>query len=360
MASAAGAPASTQELRFCRAPDGVRLAYATHGSGPPLVIASCWLSHLEYDWQSPVWRHFLTELGDIATVTRYDERGYGLSDWDVEDLSLEARVADLESIVNNAGIQRFALMGMSQGGPVAIEYVTRHPEKISRLVLYGSYAGLLRDPTPQERELHETYLALTRVGWARPDGTFRRVFTSLMIPGATEEQMRWVDALQRMSTSADNAVRARREREKVDVTSLLDEIDVPTLILHSRGDRMIAFEQSRHLAARIRGSRIVPLESDNRIVLADEPAWREFMGEMGGFLRQDSVLSSAGRLPTLSPREVDILVLAAQGRDNGAIAGALHLSVRTVERHLQNVYVKLGVSGKAARTAAVARFLSRR
>jgi DNA-binding NarL/FixJ family response regulator len=163
-----------------------------------------------------------------------------------------------------------------------------------------------------------------------------------------------------MSTSADNAVRARREREKVDVTPLLDEIDLPTLILHSRGDRMIAFEQSRHLAARIRGSRMVPLDSDNHIVLADEPAWQVFMGEVGGFLKQDSVLSGARRLPTLSPREVDIFELAAQGRDNAEIAAALHLSLRTVERHLQNVYPRPGVSGKAARTAAVARFLSHR
>src|SRR5258706_7141371 len=194
--------AAAQEIRFCRAADGVRLAYAVHGQGPPLVIDSCWLSHLQYDWQSPVWRHFLEDLGAICTVVRYDERGYGLSDWDFEDCSLEARVRDLEAVVESAGLGRFALVGMSQGGPVAITYAVRHPERLTRLVLFGAWATLARKPVDQE--LFEAYLSMIRVGWARPDSLFRRVFTNLLIPGATEEQMRWVDALQRMSTSTRN------------------------------------------------------------------------------------------------------------------------------------------------------------
>ncbi|HKE50984.1 MAG TPA: alpha/beta hydrolase, partial [Actinomycetes bacterium] len=249
-----------QELRFCRSSDGVRIAYARHGSGPPLVIATCWLSHLQYDWQSPVWRHFLSDLGEIATVVRYDERGHGLSDWDVTDFSLEARIADIEAVVDDAGLDRFALMAMSQGGPPSIAYAVRHPERISRLIFYGSYAAAFRDPTPEDIELDETFERLIKVGWARPDSAFRRVFTSLMIPGATEEQMRWLDELQRVAVSAETALVSRRQRKRADVIDLLPQLGAPTLVLHSRHDRMNDFEGSRFLASMVDGARLVVLE----------------------------------------------------------------------------------------------------
>src|SRR3954452_10214478 len=228
----AGPP--SQELRFCRSADGARIPYARHGSGPPLVIATCWLSHLQYDWQSPVWRHYVADLGAIATVVRYDERGHGMSDWDVDDYSLDARVADLEAVVDHAGIERFALMAMAQGGPVAVAYTVRHPERVSRLLFYGSYAAAFRQPTAEDLELNATYEQLMKVGWARPDSVFRRVFTSLMIPGATEEQMQWLDELQRVSVSTENAVAARRQRREANVLDLIPQLDVPTLVLHSR------------------------------------------------------------------------------------------------------------------------------
>jgi len=352
-----------QELRFCRSADGVRIAYARHGSGPPLVIATCWLSHLQHDWQSPVWRHFLDDLGEIATVIRYDERGYGLSDWNVDDFGLEARIADLEAVVDHAGVDRFALMAMAQGGPPAITYALRHPERVSRLIFYGSYAAAYRDPTPEDLELSETFQRLIKVGWARPESAFRRVFTSLMIPGATEEQMRWLDELQRVASSANNVAAARRQRSQDNVVELLARVDVPTLVLHSRGDRMNAFEEGRFLASMIAGARFVVLESSNHIVLGDEPAWRVFMDEVAAFMAADGrpETPAAGVDPAalLSPRELGVLRLAAQGRDNASIAESLTLSVRTVERHLQNVYLKLGVEGKSARAAAVARLLTR-
>src|SRR5262245_12664496 len=206
-----------QQLRFCRSADGTRLAYAVHGSGPVLVIASCWLSHLQHDWESPVWRHFLDDLGRIATVVRYDERGYGLSDWDVTDFSLEARVADLEAVIDDARLDRVALMAMAQGGPPSIAYTMRNPERVSRLLFYNSYAAAMRDPTPEEVALSEAFQQLIEVGWARPESEFRRVFTSRMIPGATEEQMCWVDELQRVASSAKNAGAARRARSRDDV-----------------------------------------------------------------------------------------------------------------------------------------------
>jgi pimeloyl-ACP methyl ester carboxylesterase/DNA-binding CsgD family transcriptional regulator len=361
-----GAPAPAQEVRFCRAPDGVRIAYALHGSGPPLVISTCWLSHLQYDWESPVWRHFLEDVGRFCTVVRFDERGHGLSDWDVTDHSLEARIRDLEAVVEDAGLAdgRFALMAMAQGGPVAIRYAAAHPDRVTRLVFYGSYADPRYGMTPEDAELQDTFEQMIKVGWARPDSTFRRVFTSLMIPGATEEQMRWLDELQRVSVSATTAHLARRQRMQQGAEEYLAALDVPTLVLHSTGDQMNEFAYGRHLASAIRGARLVALDSDNHILLADEPAWAVFVDEVEAFLAPDrasarpapAVASSPTRL--LSPRELEVLGLAARGHGNEDIARELVLSVRTVERHLQNVYAKLDVQGASARTAAVARLLT--
>jgi len=355
---------TVQDIRFARSADGVGIAYAVHGTGPPLLIDTCWLSHLQFDWQSPVWRHYLVELGRIATVIRYDERGHGLSDRGVTDHSLEARTADLEAVADAAGLERFALLAMAQGGPVAIEYAARHPERLTRMLFYGSYAGARAGATPEELELDAAFQALIRVGWARPTAEFRRVFTSLMIPGGTEEQMRWIDDLQRIAVDAETAVLARSQRQVTDSSARLAELDLPVLVLHSRGDQMNSFEHSRHLAAHIGGARLVALESTNHIILADEPAWPVFLGEVTAFLAADRVPGTARAgedevVAVLSPRELDILGLAAAGRDNEAIAAELVLSVRTVERHLQNAYAKLGLHGRNARTAAVARLLSR-
>jgi pimeloyl-ACP methyl ester carboxylesterase/DNA-binding CsgD family transcriptional regulator len=330
-----------------------------------MVVDSCWLSHLQYDWQSPVWRHYLAEWGRDHTVIRFDERGHGLSDRGVVDHSLQARLGDLEAVVEDAGLDRFALQAMAQGGPVAIAYVARHPERVSRLVFYGSYSGQQsKDPT--EAELNDTLDALIKVGWARPDSAFRRVFTSLMIPHATEEQHTWLDELQRVATDADTARSSRRQRLAADSSPLLDQLDLPTLVIHSRGDRMNDFEEARYLAAGIDGARLVALESENHIVLADEPAWPVYCAELREFLAPDASSSPtrapAGRpegLDQLSTREVEILRLAAAGLDNDAIARELTLSVRTVERHLSNVYAKLDLHGKSARAGAVARLLTR-
>jgi pimeloyl-ACP methyl ester carboxylesterase/DNA-binding CsgD family transcriptional regulator len=326
-------------------------------------VSTCWLSHLQYDWQSPVWRHFLDDLGAIATVVRYDERGYGLSDWDVTDFSLEARVADLEAVIEDAGLGRFAIIAMAQGGPPSILYAVRHPERVSRLMFYNSYAATMRDPTPEDLELSETFLRLIKVGWARPESEFRRVFTSRMIPGATEDQMRWLDDLQRVASSAENVCAARLQRIKDDVVHLLPQVDAPTLVLHSRNERMNDFEDGVLLASAIAGARLVVLDSSNHILLGDEPAWQVFVDEVAAFMAQDrgptTSVTGGAAAALLSARELEILRLAAQGHDNAAIADSLTLSVRTVERHLQNAYLKLGVQGKSARAAAVARLMAR-
>ena len=353
-----------QDVRFCRSVDDVTIAYAVHGSGPPLVIDSCWLSHLQYDWDSPVWRHYLTELGKIATVIRFDERGHGLSDRDVTDHSLELRLADLEAVVDDVGVERFALLAMAQGGPVTIEYAARHPERVARLIFYGSYAGVDSVRTSkQDRLLDETFTNLIRVGWEQPTPEFRRVFTYQMIPGATEEQMGWLDELQRRAVSAEVAVEARQQRGRANAAHLLGALDVPTLVLASLGDRMNPFIYSRYLASEIPGARLVALESENHIVLEDELAWPVFLREVTDFLAEDEAAVpplSGGRdlREVLSGREVEVLALAAQGYDNAAIAAELTLSVRTVERHLQNTYEKLGLRGKSARAGAVSRLLA--
>lgn len=352
-----------QEIRFLRAADGVRLAYAVHGSGPPLVNVACWLSHLQFDWDSPVWRHLLEDLGSFSTLVRYDERGSGLSDWHIDDYSLDARVKDLEAVIDHLGLGRVALLGMSQGGPVAIAYAARHADRVSHLVLLGTQdRGPLTARLSAERMVEfETLLNLIRIGWARENPVFRRVFTNLFIPAATEEQVRWFDDLQRMSTSTENAARMWVERAEVNVAPLLAQVRVPTLVFHAVDDQAIGFGAGRRVARGIPNARFIPLESENHILLRDEPAWNRFVEEVRDFLAHDTRRIEGGLDPVragLSARELEVLRLAAEGRTNLEIGDAMTLSVRTVERHLSNAYDKLGVSGKAARAAAVARVVA--
>jgi pimeloyl-ACP methyl ester carboxylesterase/DNA-binding CsgD family transcriptional regulator len=351
-----------QEVRFCRSADGVTIAYAVHGSGPPLIIDACWLSHLQFDWESPVWRHYLSELGKVATVYRFDERGHGLSDRDVYDHALDLRVADLEAVVQHAGLDRFSVLAMSQGGPVTVEYAVRHPVQIARLVFYGSHPGPGAISLPDDEELDDTLNRLIEVGWERPTPEFRRVFTFLMIPGATPEQMGWLDELQRRAVTADVAVAARRQRSLADVSHLLGAIRAPTLVIHSLRDRMNDFAYARLLASQIPGARLVGLDSDNHIVLEDGPAWPVFLREVSEFLAAEPATAGDDDRDdpraVLSVRELEVLGLAAGGCDNAEIAAALSLSVRTVERHFQNIYDKLGLHGKAARAGAVSRLVS--
>jgi pimeloyl-ACP methyl ester carboxylesterase/DNA-binding CsgD family transcriptional regulator len=346
-----------QEIRFCRTDDGVMLAYARVGKGPPLIKAANWLSHLEHDWKTPIWRPLLERLAGHNTLIRYDERGCGLSDWEVEDLSFDSWVRDLEAVVEASGIERFPLLGISQGGPVAIAYAARHPERVSRLVLYGTYlrGRRRRDPSPRDREEAEALLKLVRLGWGRENPAYRQIFASIFLPDATLEQTRAFSELQRLSTSPQNAARIVEGFDHVDVSDLAPALDVPTLVLHVRGDNRIPFEEGRRVAAMIPGARFVPLEGRNHGLLPDDPAFEPFLDEVRRFLAEDEPAMAPRAGPelvvravgTLTRREREVLELVARGLDNTAIARALFISPKTVRNHTSTIFAKLGAGHRA-------------
>lgn len=276
-----------QNVTFCRTADNVHLAVATSGAGMPLVKTANWLNHIEYDWQSPVWSPLMNALSDRYKLVRYDERGNGLSDWNVEDISFEAFVHDLETVVDALQLERFILLGISQGASVAIAYATRHPERISHLVLLGGYVhGWRKRGSEAELARREALETLVRFGWGQDNPAFRQMFTSLFIPGGTPEQMQWFNDLQRVSTSPENAVRLMRTFGGIDVEELLPRVGTPTLVLHSRGDARVPFEQGLKLAHGIRGARFVELDSQNHVLLSHEPAWQRCVDEINAFVTQ--------------------------------------------------------------------------
>jgi pimeloyl-ACP methyl ester carboxylesterase/tRNA A-37 threonylcarbamoyl transferase component Bud32 len=275
-----------QDVHFTASADGARIAYALTGSGPPLVKTANWLNHLEFDLQSPVWRHWLRELSRDHRLVRYDERGCGMSDADAGSAGLEAWVADLEAVVDAAGLDRFPLLGISQGGPVAIAYATRHPERVTKLILYGTYARgwARRGASQQELDEREAMLTLTRLGWGRDLPAYREPFTQTFIPGATDEQRDWFNELQRITCSPENAVALQRAMGEIDIEALLPQVRVPALVLHARGDMRCSFEEGRRLAGKIPDSRFVALEGNNHLLLESEPAWPIFLREVRAFL----------------------------------------------------------------------------
>jgi pimeloyl-ACP methyl ester carboxylesterase len=275
-----------QEIRYCRSPDGVRIAYACTGSGPPLVKAANWLTHLDLEWDSPIWAHWIDALSARHRLVRYDERGCGLSDWSVDDISLESWVEDLELVVDSVGLDRFPLLGVSQGGAVALEYAVRHPERVSRIVLVGAYARgrLVRAASAEEREEAMLDMQVGRVGWRRDDPAYRQVFAAQFLPDADRSRWDAFNALQRATTSTENVVRFLDTFASIDVSDLAARVSCPTLILHARHDRRVPIEQAREIASLVPDSRVRLLDSGNHIVMADEPAWPEMLAELEDFL----------------------------------------------------------------------------
>jgi pimeloyl-ACP methyl ester carboxylesterase/DNA-binding SARP family transcriptional activator len=277
-------PILKQEIHFCQASDGTTLAYSVTGTGPPIVKAANWLNHLEADLVSPLWRHWILALTSMRSLWRYDERGNGLSDWNAP-LDFEAFVDDLESVVDAAGLDRFDLLGISQGAAVAIAYSVRHPERVRKMHLWGGYAlGWAHRGDPREIERREAMLELTRQGWAIDNPAYRQMFTSLYLPGASQEQEDYFNEMQRLTTSAENAAALQRVFGEIDVTDLLGQVTTPTLVGHSTRDAVVPFEAGRALAARIPGARFIAVESPNHLLLETDPGWPKYARVVEEFL----------------------------------------------------------------------------
>jgi pimeloyl-ACP methyl ester carboxylesterase len=278
-------PSTNQTIRFCFAKDGVRIAYAVTGNGPVLVKTANWLNHLELDWGSPLWGRMVSGLSEKFRLVRYDERGNGLSDWDVEDMSFEALVADLEATVDALGLERFPLFGLSQGAAVSIEYAARHPHRVSHLILLGGYAcGWRHRATEDESAQREAVITLVKHGWGKDTPIYRQIFSESFTPSATPEEISWFNDFQRQTVSPANAVAFLELFSRLDVRHRLAELDIPTLIFHARGDQRVGMEQAIELAASIKGASLVTLDTDNHILRANEPAMEVVLERIEEFL----------------------------------------------------------------------------
>lgn len=338
-----------QTIRFVKTPDAVRLAVGVSGGGQPLVKSANWLSHLEFDWQSPVWRHWFQFLSAGHQLIRYDPRGCGLSDWEVENLSQEAQLADLEAVIDASGLDQFPLLGISQGGATCIEYAVRHPERVTKLVLYGAYAEGWGQRGEESRRAGMALIELIRQGWWQDNPAFRQLFGSLFIPDANAEQIRWFSDLMRTTTQPAIAARIFESFGNINVRALLPSVKVPTIVIHARGDARIPLDQGRLLATEIPDARFVTLEGRNHILIEAEPAWARFKEAFDDFLGIEPQVKPGenARLDELTSRENDILHLVALGHGNGDIAKQLFISEKTVRNHLTNIFEKLGVDSRA-------------
>ncbi len=338
-----------QTIRFCTTPDGVRLAYAISGDGPPLVMSATWLSHLEYEWRSPFWRPWLDAFQNDHQLLRHDSRGCGLSDRNIVNLSFETWVADLECVIEAAGFQRFALVGTCWGGPIAIEYAVRHPERVSHLVLYGTYAqGRLHASSRQELEKARVMMDLARLGWGKEGHPYLQVFAARRQPGGTPDHWRaWCDE-QRVTTSAETAVEMFQLAWRTDVRGVARKVKCPALILHPERDMVVPIDLGRSLASLVPDARFVQLDSENHSPLGNEPAWSRLVTEVRRFLAEPGALpaaveSKALPLEELTPRERDVLDRIAEGLNNTEIARSLKLSAKTVRNHISHIFDKLDV-----------------
>ena len=278
---------SAFKVEYCRAPDGVRLAYARVGTGPPLVKTANWMNHVEYDWESPTFRHLFLALARDFTLLRYDARGNGMSDWDVEELSLDAWVTDLETVVSAAGLDRFPLFAMSQGCAVSVAFAVRHPERVSHLILYGGFArgAYIRAKNELELQKAKALASLIRTGWGDDSPAYRALFSSLLMPGATHEQLEKFAERQRVTTSPECAYRYFETTRSLDVSDLLPKVSAPTLVMHVRGDQVQPFDGGRELAAGIPGARFVALQGQNHIPLPQDPSTARILEEIRLFLK---------------------------------------------------------------------------
>jgi pimeloyl-ACP methyl ester carboxylesterase/DNA-binding CsgD family transcriptional regulator len=349
------------DIRFAHAVDGVRIAHATTGSGYPLVRAAHWLGHLDYDWQTPVWRPWIDALSTRYQLIRYDARGCGLSEHAVDDFSLDKLVSDLEAVVDAEHLRQFALMGLSQGGAVAIAYAARHPDRVSHLVLCGAFArgALRRDPSPEQAAAIDAMIKLVELGWSQANPAFLQMFTTQFFPSASLVQMHAFNEIQRHSAPPRSAAKIMRAFAHLDATEYLAQVRAPTLVFHSRGDNRVPFDEGLHIAAAIAGARFEPLDTDNHSPLEGEPAFQQFLDALEAFLpRSHPSRSPALALAKLTRREREVLELIARGLDNAQIAAHLDLAEKTVRNNITVIFDKIEVENRAqaivkARTAGL-------
>lgn len=340
-----------QRVRYVHTPDEVNLAWAEAGRGMPLVKAANWLTHLEYDWESPVWRHWTAFLAGHFRYIRHDERGCGMTDWKVGDISFPRWVEDLELVVDAAAIEQpFALLGISQGAATVIAYAVRHPQRVSHLILYGGYAvGALRREDAGRIRAYRAVIELIRQGWDSRNPVFRQLFTSRFIPEGDNRQLDWFNELCLRTTSPAIGATLMDARGDVDARELLRQVSVPTLVLHADRDQIVPLSEGRRLAAGIPGASFVQLDSCNHVLLEHEPAWAQFQEAILEFTGQgvDASACVPGGLQRLTPRELEILPLLCEGLSNAQIGWQLDISEKTVRNHISHLYEKLGVRSRA-------------
>jgi pimeloyl-ACP methyl ester carboxylesterase/DNA-binding CsgD family transcriptional regulator len=338
-----------QRIHYASASDGLRLAWADAGAGAPLVKAANWLTHLEDEWESPVWQHWIRFFSEHFRFVRYDERGCGMSEWKPSDLSLERWVADLHAVIDAAQPQRpVTLLGISQGAATCVKYAVDYPDRVSRLILYGGYSRGWQHRADDVSRTYGAIVDLVRSGWGKENPTFRQIFTSRFIPGGTPEQLQWFNDLCKRTTTGELAARILESRSVIDVRGELGKVRVPTLVLHARDDEVQHIDEGRILAAGIPGAEFVELDSRNHILLEHEPAWRRFCDAVLEFTREAAPAAAEDpAFAALSSRERQVLGLIADGLGNAEIADRLAISEKTVRNHTSNVFDKLGVWTRA-------------
>ena len=336
-----------QPIQFCTSFDGVRIAYATDGSGPPLARTTFYLNHLELDWQCQVWKPYLEELTERHTLLRHDMRGFGLSCHDLPPQSLDAWVRDFETVVDAARLERFPIIGMCHGAAIAVEYAARHPERVTHLVVLGGYVrgALRRARNPQEYAARELMLKTVELGWGEDNEAFNQVWPTLLQPSSTLERLRALAEVQRQSSSR-NAVELLRAAGNLDISESAPKVKCPTLVFHTKQNRAAPFEEGRLLASLIPDAKLVPLEGANHVLTELEPAWGEFVRELRAFLPSRRTSAVGAGIPGLTTRESEILERMAQGLDNAQIAAHLGMSEKTVRNHITRIFDKLGVENR--------------
>jgi pimeloyl-ACP methyl ester carboxylesterase len=337
-----------QHVRFCSSFDGTRIAYAVTGEGPPLVRAPHWFTHLEHDWTNPAFQMWVEDLSKRYAFLRFDQRGCGLSDRDVAEISPEAHVRDLECVIDAAGLGRFALFGASQGSAFAIAYAARHPERVSHLVLYGAFArGWMKRGTATEIAHRQTQLRLIELGWGVEEPSYRQVFATQFMPDASLELIRAFNEMMPLTSSAENAARIFLANSEIDVQAEAREVRCPALVVHANGDLRIPFEEGRLVAGLIPGARFVSLESRNHLMPPGDPAWRTLLEAIVDFYPPALAARASVSFPQLTAREREVLDLIAEGLDNAQIAARLNLSEKTVRNNITHIFDKIGVENRS-------------